>query len=170
MKLKLLILTIAIFIATNAIFAQSVEKDIASIRTKVTAINNSAKKFTKKTKDVDGISLEGAQATFFSSRLSLKKVTAKMYGETYNATGEFYFENSKLIFAFIKHNQYDTQIGLDKPVKVVKVEERRFYFNNDGLIRLLVGKKELRNGDESYEELSQSAVSIGEKLLEAFRN
>jgi hypothetical protein len=170
MKTKLLILAIATFITANTIVAQSVEKEIISIRNKVTAINNSAKKYTKKTKDVDDISLEGAEATFFSSRLSLKKVTAKMYGETYNATGEFYFENSKLIFAFIKHNQYDTQIGLEKPVKVVKIEERRFYFNNDGLIRLLVGKKELKSEDERYEELSQSAVSIGEKLLEAFRN
>lgn len=170
MKTKLLILAIATFITANTIFAQSVEKEITSIRNKVTAINKAAKGYTKKTKDVDDISLEGAEATFFSSRLSLKKVTAKMYGETYQATGEFYFENSKLIFAFIKHSQYDTQIGLEKPVKVVKIEERRFYFNNDGLIRLLVGKKELKSEDERYEELSQSAVSIGEKLIEAFRN
>lgn len=170
MKIKLLILAIATFIATNTIAAQNLEIDIASIRSKVTAINNSAKKYTKKTKDVDDISLEGAEATFFSSRMSLKKVTAKMYGETYQATGEFYFENSKLIFAFIKHSQYDTQIGLEKPVKVVRIEERRFYFNNDELIRLLVGKKELKTGDENYDELKQSVESIGEKLLDAFRN
>lgn len=168
MKWKLLIVTAILILSSQTVFAQT-EKQITAIRTKVAAINKSAKSYTKKTKDVEDISLEGTEATFYSSRLSLKKVTAKMYGETFNATGEFYYENGKLLFAFVKHNQYDTQIGMEKAPKVVKVEERRYYFGDDELIRLLVGKKELKAGDENYDELKDSAISIGEKFQEAFR-
>lgn len=168
--MKTKILPILLFLLSATIFVQAqTEKEISAIRTKVAAINKKAKSYTKKTKSVEDISLEGTEATFYSSRLSLKKVTSKMYGETYNATGEFYFENGKLIFAFVKHNQYDTQIGLEKAPKVVKTEERRYYFGDDGLIRLLVGKKELKAGDENFDELKDSAVSIGEKFQEAFR-
>ena len=90
------------------------------IRAEVAAINKGAAKYTKTTKDVEDISLEGTEATYFSSAGNLRKITAKMYGETYNATGEFYYRDGELIFAFLKHNQYDTQIGLDKPPKVVR--------------------------------------------------
>lgn len=170
MKRNFLLITAIFILSSQIVFAQT-EKQITSIRTKVAAINKGAKSYTKKTKDVDDISLEGTEAAFYSSRLSLKKVTSKMYGETYNATGEFYYDKGKLIFAFIKHNQYDTQIGMEKAPKVVKVEERRFYFDDDGnLILLLLGKKELSESDEKYEELKQSAVEIGGKFLESFRN
>ncbi|MCD9185619.1 MAG: hypothetical protein LUM44_04250 [Pyrinomonadaceae bacterium] len=168
MKWKLLIVTAIFILSSQIVFAQT-EKQITAIRAKVAAINKGAKNYTKKNKDVEDISLEGTEATFYSSRLSLKKVTANMYGETYKATGEFYYENGKLIFAFVKHNQYDTQIGMAKAPKVVRVEERRYYFGDDGLIRLLVGKKELKAGDENYDELKDSAISIGEKFQEAFR-
>lgn len=170
MKWKLLIITVILVLSSQIVFAQT-EKQITAIRTKVAAINKGAKNYTKRTKSVEDISLEGTEATFYSSRLSLKKVTAKMYGETYNATGEFYYDKGKLIFAFIKHNQYDTQIGMEKAPKVVKIEERRYYFDEDGnLIRLLLGKKELSANDEKYEELKQSAVDIGGKFLDSFRN
>jgi len=169
MKWKLLIVTAILILSSQIVFSQT-EKQITAIRAKVAVINKGAKNYTKKTKDVEDISLEGTEATFYSSRLSLKKVTANMYGETYKATGEFYYENGKLIFAFVKHNQYDTQIGMEKAPKVVKIEERRYYFDDDeNLIRLLVGKRELKAGDENYDELKDSAISIGEKFQEAFR-
>ena len=129
MKNKLIRLGIFGFILCTAIstFAQSAEQ-IAQIRAEVNSINKNAKKYTKKTKDVDDVSLEGTKATYFSSGKGLMKISAKMYGETYNASGEFYYQGEELIFAYLKFNRYDTQIGLDKPVKIVKVEEKRFVF------------------------------------------
>lgn len=169
MKWKLLIVTAILILSSQTVFAQT-EKQITAIRTKVAAINKSAKSYTKKTKDVEDISLEGTEATFYSSRLSLKKVTAKMYGETFNATGEFYYENGKLLFAFVKHNQYDTQIGLEKAPKVVRIEETRYYFDSkENLIRLLVGNKEINATNENYEEMKRRATDISEKFLEAFK-
>lgn len=145
------------------------EKEIVKIRAEVAAINKGAAKYKKKTKVVEDISLEGAEATFFSAGENLKKITSKMYGETYNATGEFYYRDGHLIFAFLKHNKYDTQIGLDKPPKVVSVEEQRFYFADGDLIRLLVGKKELKSG-ERYDELKDGIVDISSKLKDSYEN
>ena len=162
--LSAIFLTLA---AANSAFAQT-EKEIVKIRAEVTAIEKGAAKFTKTTKDVEGISLEGTEATYFYSKGDLRKITAKMFGETYNATGEFYYRDGELIFAFLKHNQYDTQIAMNPPPKVVRVEEQRFYFAGGNLIRLLIGKKELKSGNERYAELKDSIADIAGKL-EKFR-
>ncbi len=115
------------FIAANSAFAQT-EKEIVKIRAEVAAIEKGAAKFTKTTKDVEGVSLEGTEATYFYSKGDLRKITAKMYGETYNATGEFYYRDGEMIFAFLKHNQYDTQIGLDTPPKVASHRGTKILF------------------------------------------
>ncbi len=152
---------------TNSAYSQT-EKEIIKIRAEVAAINKGGAKYTKTKKDVEGISLEGAEATYFYSGSDLKKITTKMYGETYKATGEFYYENGELIFAFKKHHQYDTQIGVGNPPKVVRSEEQRFYFANGKLIRLLVGKKELKSSDERYAELKDDIVDDSSKIKGSF--
>ncbi len=151
------------FIAADSAQAQT-EKQIAAIRAEVNAINKGAAKYKKTTKNVEDISLEGTEATYFHSGKNLKKITAKMYGETYNATGEFYYQNGELIFAFVKRNQYDTQIGMDTPPKVVRSEEQRFYFAGGELIRLLLEKKELKAGNGKYTELKEEIKNISGKL------
>ena len=143
------------------------EKEIVKIRAEVAAINKSGAKYTKTTKDVEDISLEGTEATYFRSAGNLRKITAKMFGETYNATSEFYYRDGELIFVFVQRNQYDTQIGLDTPPKVASTEEQRFYFAGGKLIRLLVGKKELKSGDERYSELKDEILSIVGKLKDS---
>jgi len=157
------------FILTGFANAQT-EKEIVKIRADVAAINKGAAKYRKKTKAVEDISLEGTEATYYAAGKSLKKITSKMYGETFNATGEFYYLDGQLIFAFLKHNRYDTQIGMDKPPKVVSVEERRFYFAGGDLIRLLVGKKELKSGDERYDELRDGILDTASKLKNSYEN
>jgi len=151
------------FIGTVSAQAQT-NKDIVEIRSQVAAINKGAAKYKKVTKDVDDVLLEGTQATYYRSGDDLRKVTAKMYGETYQATGEFYYRDGELIFGYIRHSKYDTQIGLSKPVKVVRVEERRYYFKDGEPIRLMVGKKILKPDDEKYLELKDEVVNISGKL------
>ena len=153
------------FVAANSAFAQT-EKEIVKIRAAVAAIEKGAAKYTKTTKNVEDISLEGTEATYFYSDKNLKKITAKMYGETYSATSEFYYRDGELIFVFVKRDKYDTQIGLDTPPKVA-AEEQRFYFAGGKLIRLFVGKKELKFGDERYSELKDEILSISGKLKDS---
>ncbi|MBK7393920.1 MAG: hypothetical protein IPI64_11580 [Chloracidobacterium sp.] len=151
------------FVGAVSVQAQT-DKDITEIRSQVAAINKGAAKYKKVTKDVDDISLEGAEATYYRSGEDLKKITTKMYGETYKATGEFYYRDGELIFGYIRHSQYDTQIGLSNPVKVIRVEERRYYFAGGVLIRLMVGKKTLKSDSEKYSQLKDEIIDISGKL------
>lgn len=165
---KIILLTILMLISGLCAFAQTVETQITAIRAEVAAINGRNAKYTKKTLNVEDISLEGTEATYYVSGKGLKKIVARMYGETFNATGEYYYSGEELIFAFVRFNRYDTQIGATPAPKVVRTEERRFYFSNGNLIRLLVGKKELKPGAENYEELKTEALAIAEKLKQAY--
>lgn len=168
MKTKLLFLIIATFIGINPIFAQT-EKEVARIRNEVTLINKNAKTYNKINKDIEGISLEGTQATYFVSGRGLKKITAKLYGETYNASVELFYSGEQLIFAYQKMNRYDTQIGFDKPVKVVKVDEKRFYFSGEEMIKLLVGKVNIKKSKQ-WEESESNIKDLAKKLKDAYEN
>jgi hypothetical protein len=168
MKLKLLILTVATFIAMQAVFAQSIEKQITVIRAEVTAINQAAKGYKKTVKDVEGISLEGTEATYFTSGKGLRKVVAKSYGETFNAVTELYFQGEELIFVYRKFNRYDTQIGMNPPPKVVSVKESRLYFAGGKMIRFLDGKKSVKNTTKFWSDSESEVNALSKTLKEAF--
>jgi len=169
MKIKLLILTAALFLVFPTVFAQS-KKEISSIAKQVNTINKNLKKYTKKKKDVDDISLEGTAATYYVSGKGLMKISAKFYGETYNAVGEFYYQGEEMIFAFFRLNKYDTQIGLEKPPKVVKFEEKRLYFSGGNLIKLLIGKTQIKSSDERFKESKDEIIDLANKLKAAYEN
>jgi len=167
MKIKLLILTAALLLVFPTVFAQS-RAEIRSIAKQVNTINRNLKRYTKKKKDVDDVSTEGAAATYYVSGRGLMKISARIYGETFNAVGSFYYQGEEMIFAYFKLNRYDTQIGLEKPVKVVKVEEKRLYFSGEKLIKLLIGKKQIKSGDERFDDSKNEIVELANKLKAAY--
>ncbi len=164
-RITSLLLPITFFIAVLSLstFGQ-IAKDITRIRGEVAAINKASAKYKKVTESVDGISLEGTEATYYRSAGKLKKIALQIYGETYKATGELYYTNETLVFAFIKESRYDTQIGLETPPKVVSSEERRFYFVDGEIVRLLVGTKEVKPADDRYSELKDAVIDISGKI------
>lgn len=166
-KICFLLASIFLMFAAAPCAQAQTEKEIVKTRAEVAAINKGALKYTKMTKDVEGISFEGTRATYYLSAENLRKITAEIYGETYRATGEFYYADGELIFAYLKHNQYDTQIGTGKPPKVVRAEEQRYYFVGGDLIRLLIGKKELKSGDKKHSQLKDEIISISSKLKDS---
>ncbi len=164
---KIFLLTALILVFGNSIFAQT-DKQLTAIRAEVAAINKASAKYTKTKKSVENISLEGTEATYYVSGKGLKKIVTTIFGETYNATSEFYYSGEELIFAFVKFNKYDTQIGMNPPPKIVRTEEQRLYFTGGNLIRLLIGKKELKSNDERYDELKNGTLDTSKKLQEAY--
>lgn len=148
-------------------FAQT-ENQIKQIRNEVALINKNAAKYKKEQRNVEDISLEGTEATYFISGKGLKKITAKIYGETYNSSLEIYYSGEEMIFAFLKENRYDTQIGMKPPPKVVKIEEARIYFSDGNPIRILAGKTGLKPSDEKYLELKTQIGDISNKLKAAY--
>jgi hypothetical protein len=144
------------------------EKQVASIRADVNLINKSAAKYKKQTRSVEGISLEGAEATYFTSGRGLKKITAKMYGETFRATAELYFSGEEMIFAYQRLERYDTHIAMTPPPKVVKIMETRVYYAGSNAIRVIEDKKKLAASDPAFGAAESGMNDLSEKLKAAF--
>lgn len=169
MKTKfLLILLVTLIFGLQIISAQeNTENQIVRIRTEVAAINKNAGKYKKMRKSVEGISLEGTKAVFYSSGGALKKTTAELYGEMFKATAQIYYDGNMPIFIYQKMNKYDKPFNLSP--KVSSTEEIRIYYANEQIIRILVGKKEIKSGDEKFEELKKEFQGFSDELLKAFK-
>jgi hypothetical protein len=141
---------------------------IIAIRADVAQINGSLSTCTKTTKSVEGISLEGAEANYYSRGKELKKIAAKMYGETYNAAVELYYKDDMLTFAYHRLNRYDKQIGMPKPPKIVSSLERRFYFSNGELAKILLGTMEVKAGGEQWRASEATIADLAQKLRSEF--
>ena len=166
MKFNILKITVLLlFVQTG--FGQ-ITKQITQIRGEVATINKNAAKYKKAVKNVDGISLEGTEATFYSLSGDLKKSAAKIYGEMYNATAEIYYQSNVPIFIYQKLNKYNKPFNLSP--KVASVEETRVYYVDGQIVKILVGKKEVKSTDEKFEELKKEFSSFADDLFKAFKN
>lgn len=141
---------------------------ISAINGKVAAINKGVKKYKRVKKDVADLSTEGAEATFYHDRRILKKIAAKIYGETYNATANLYYDKGEPLYYEFRENRYDTQIGLDKPVNVVKVTNEKYYFTAGKLLRVTIGNKIIKSSSSQYAELRDRMTEIAAKLKAAY--
>lgn len=164
---NLLLLFVTLFLLPNYTLAQDA-KNLTAIRAEVAAINKSAAKYTKTVKDVDGISVEGTEATYFVSGKNLRKISANIYGETYQATAELYYQGEELIFAFIKEYRYDIQSGLGRMPKVIKIEQKRFYFGDGQMIKLLIGKNNINLQNSRWDESKEQITDLSKKLKDAY--
>jgi hypothetical protein len=138
------------------------------IRAAVAEINAKLPGFKKETRLVEGLSLEGSEATFFSEGGTLRKISAKLYGETYNATAELYYHGGALSFVYQKVNRYDTQIGMQPPPKVASSEEKRHYFSGGALAALRIGQRDIEASDILWDEAEQEIAALAEMLEHAF--
>ncbi len=167
-KFHLLIIgTIFLLTSAFAVSAQSASS-ISAINSKVATINKGVKRYKRVKKDVADISTEGAEATFYHDRRVLKKIAAKIYGETYNAVASLYYDNGDPLCYEFRENRYDTQIGLDKPVKVVKVTNEKYYFTGGKLVRITVGNKIVKKSDPKYAEMRDRMTELEKGLKEAY--
>ncbi len=167
MKTRLIFLIIAAFLGIQTAIGQT-EKQVASIRAEVKLIDKNIGSYTKTKKNVEDVSLEGTESTFFVSGRGLMKIIAKSYGETYRATTEFYYSGEELMFAFRKFSRYDTQVGLSKPVKIVSVKETRAYFSGDKLIKLSEGKVIIKRSSKKWSDSEAEMQALSTKLKAAF--
>lgn len=168
MKRNILLFLSVLLVSGVSVFAQTTEQQIAAIRAEVSAINQSGAQYKQKTVDIEGMALEGAEATYYTSGKSLKKIAVKLYGESYNATMEFYYQGKDLIFVFEKVNKYVMPIGSSGKPKIAKVEETRCYFAGGKLIRLLVGKKQIAPGAIEFTEGEYRMIELSDELKAAY--
>ncbi len=167
---KLIVLTLVVaslFWLTGNVAAQS-EKEVAAVRAAVAAINKKVPKYTKKTKNLTELSLEGAAATYYLSGQKIVKINAKIYGETYNVVAEIYYSDEKPLFIFYRQNKYDVPVGSSKASKMIAFEEQRIYFGDSQTLKILVGKVVLKSTDARYAEIENSLVDLAQKLRTAY--
>ena len=169
MVIRTLSLLIVILAAGTQVCPAQTASLISEIRAEVGKINADLPTYAKRVKTALGVSLEGAEATYYHGGKNLKRVSAKLYGETYNAVLDLYYRGDVLFFAYQKLNRYDTQIGMQPPPKVVRSEEKRLYFSADGLAVLKIGQTDVKQEDIRWREAEEEIVEVADRLKAAFR-
>lgn len=170
MMTRPLLLAAAAFLSLG-IFASRAEEAALKpqIRALVAEINAALPKYSRETRSIEGLSLEGSEAVYFSEGGALKKITARIYGETYNAAAELYYQGGSVAFAYRKLNRYDTQIAMQPPPKVVSTEEARLYFSGGALAALRIGQQDIAASDIHWQEAEQEIAELADRLETEFR-
>jgi hypothetical protein len=111
----------------------SVEEKVKTIRAHYSEIEGSLKSCKQVKRDLPGESAEGGELTAHLKDSSIRKLSAKFFGESGKALMEYYFWDNQLIFVLRVDSHYT------KPMSgVVKTKtEERFYFAHGSLIRWL---------------------------------
>ena len=99
-------------------------------------INACQDKYNKIVKPLMGRSSEGGELTGYYEKDSLRKIEAIYLGEMGKSITEYYFRNNKLFFIFNTDSLYDKPFYITGH-KVNSIEESKYYFLNDTLIRWL---------------------------------
>ena len=97
----------------------------------------------------------------------MKKISVKIYGETYRATAELYYSGEALIFAYQRLQRYDTHIAMKPPPKVVKILETRVYYNGAKAIRVIQGKKLTPKTEAAFDEAVLEMTELSDTLKAA---
>lgn len=153
-----------------AVVAQT-ETDLLQIRNEVQATDKKLKEYRKTHQEIEGISLEGTRATYHSEGTMLKKIDAHFYGETYDATGAFYYRGGQLLFVYQTITSYNGYAWKKPMPEVVGKREQRLYFKDGKLIRYLDGKekKEIKQDDPDFRATETETLEISQKLIEAWK-
>jgi hypothetical protein len=104
---------------------------IARIRAQFATIEREAPAYRQTKHDVHDFSLEGGELTGFYRGRELRKLHARLFGETWRGTEEYYFAGGRLIFIHVVHERYDEPMS----GRVHWTIEHRFYFDGGRLIR-----------------------------------
>jgi hypothetical protein len=155
-----------LFALTSVTLAQAGDP-ISRIRAEVRRIDGSAHKFRKQTRSVEGISLEGTEATYFTENGRLRKITARIFGESFRATAELYYANEKLIFVFQRVERYNGHFASDPPPKTAGFGETRAYFNSGIAFRVLKNDKVLPAGSADLHDALTEIERLADDLRRA---
>lgn len=106
---------------------------IARIRAEFAITQREAPGYRRTQHQVYDFSLEGGELDGFYRGRELRKLSARLYGETWQATEEYYFANGGLIFIHVVFQRYEQPFGEGGGVRWKT--EHRLYFDRGRLIR-----------------------------------
>lgn len=136
----------------------STELIILKIRKEYAGINADSKKYHIVLKDIYGLSTEGGEVKSYYNGNELKKSVLTLYGEMGKSVKEYYFADKQVFFCYERHAEYDKPIT-QKDKRIKKVEENRYYFNKEKLIRWVGASGEIVPSVQ-YTEQAQMLLSL----------
>ena len=104
---------------------------IARIRALFAEIERETPAYRRTTHELRGFSLEGGELVGFYRGSELRKLAARHFGETGQATQEYYFSDGRPVFVHVVDSRYDEPLS----GRVVFRTEDRYYFDGGRLIR-----------------------------------
>jgi len=151
----LLMMSVALIQAADS----SVEEKVKVIRGRYAEIEASLKNCRQVKRDLPGESTEGGELTAYLKDSSVRKLSAKFFGESGKALEEYYFWENQLFFVLRVDSAYT------KPMSgVVKNKtEERFYFASGKLIQWLDADKKPRSLDAESQKRGQELLASAKK-------
>ena len=157
-----IVLVLALFISV----AVTKIANIDDIKSKFQKIHTKEKSYSKKEKEIDDISTEGAQATYFYDKNNLKLIKVDIYGEMGKEEQDYYFDNGKVFFIYTKEISYNAPMYVKAfSKKLSKTKTKRLHFINGHLAKLLVNGKEIAKNSASFRYEEKKSLHLVKKLL-----
>jgi hypothetical protein len=137
----------------------AVEEKIVAIRKEYAAIEKELKDDRQVKPDLPDESAEGGELTAYFKGATLRKLSARFFGETGKALEEYYFVGNELIFVL----RADTRYTKPNSGVVKNKTEQRFYFAGGKLIRWLNPDNKDVTSDPSKPERERELLSAAKK-------
>jgi hypothetical protein len=148
---------------------QEVNAIIKNIRKEYASINSAFSSYNKKTITLFGESTQGAEITgYYDKDGNLRKITTCYYGETGKLLEEYYYYNSICFFVFSRDLSYEVSIYDNSDVKIARVDENRYYFRDEKLIRWISGNDVIQSNSEKFIKCQNEFIKDFEKYNNIF--
>lgn len=121
---------------------------IAHIRAEFAEIERALPGYRRTTRDLWNFSLEGGELEAFQDGSELRKLRARLFGETGRVTEEFYFSDGRPIFIYAVHERYDQPLSGRVQARI----EHRFYLDDGRVIRRVRTQSPAAAGDLSHSD------------------
>jgi hypothetical protein len=136
----------------------STELIILKIRKEYSGINADSKKYRVVLKEAMGLSTEGGELKSYYDGDELKKSVLTLFGEMGRCVREYYFAGGQVFFCYERNTEYDKPIYM-KDMRIKKIEENRYYFNKEKLVRWVGASGQIVPSDQ-YPEQAQKLISL----------
>jgi hypothetical protein len=135
MKFFFLVCALAVTTPWSYAADPSVDEKIKTIRAHYSEIEGSLKNCRQVKSDLPEESTEGGELTAYLKNSSVRKLSARFFGEMGRTLQEYYFWDNQLIFVLRVESRYTKILSGEVKSKT----EERFYFAEGKLIRWLNG-------------------------------
>jgi len=136
----------------------STELIILKIRKAYVSINADSKKYRISLKDIMGLSTEGGELKNYYDGDERKKSVLTLFGEMGKSIREYYFVGEQVFFCYERNTEYDKPI-YSKDMRIKKIEENRYYFNREKMIRWVGASGKIVPSDQ-YAEQTQMLLLL----------